>query len=216
MTHSSPDSIDECLRLAEIFENAAAVETIGRGHGRLPVGSAKIIAAALRDQAAAAFAMRAPAQAASDWRDDPSADERWNAGVDFVMKLLCDYLGVDPAAVTWDAATETVEGDVSAVIGNILRAKYGEDWGPAAASKVAPDPDAWMREDGSAATINPMIAAGWKAQGGQAVPLYAALPQIPCTVHDTIIGPHGTGICRQCGETILRVSKLAANAPRKS
>lgn len=44
--------------------------------------------------------------------DDPSADERWNAGVDMVMKSLCDYLGVDPNAVTdlffktvWEAAT---------------------------------------------------------------------------------------------------------------
>jgi hypothetical protein len=66
-----------------------------------------------------------------DWRDDPSSDERWNAGVDCAMKLFCDYLGVDPSTVTWDAATETVDGDVSAVIGNILRTKYGEDWSPA-------------------------------------------------------------------------------------
>jgi hypothetical protein len=63
-----------------------------------------------------------------DWRDDPSSDERWNAGVDCAMKLFCDYLGVDPDAVTWDAATETVDGDISAVIGNILRAKFGEDY----------------------------------------------------------------------------------------
>lgn len=39
---------------------------------------------------------------------------------------------------------------------------------------ASPDPEAWMRDDGSAATINPMIAAGWKAQGGRAIPLYAA------------------------------------------
>ena len=65
-----------------------------------------------------------------NWRDDPSADERWNAGLDFGMSKLCAYLGVDPAAVTWDAATETLDGDVCAVIGNILRAKYGDDWGP--------------------------------------------------------------------------------------
>jgi hypothetical protein len=65
-----------------------------------------------------------------DWRDDPSSDERWNAGVDLVMMSLCDYLGVDPHEVTWDAATETVDGDISAVIGNILRTKFGEGWGP--------------------------------------------------------------------------------------
>jgi hypothetical protein len=70
-----------------------------------------------------------------DWKDDPSADERWNAGVDCAMKLLCDYLGVDPNAVTWDAATETVDGDISAVIGNILRSKFCEDWSP-----VSPTP----------------------------------------------------------------------------
>jgi hypothetical protein len=82
----------------------------------------------------AASALTVPAQRPlppDDWKDDPSADERWNAGVDCAMKLFCDYLGVDPNAVTWDAATETVDGDISAVIGNILRTKYGEDWSPA-------------------------------------------------------------------------------------
>lgn len=69
---------------------------------------------------------------ADDWRNDPTADERWNAGCDFAMTRLCAYLNVDPASVSWDAATETVEGDVSAVIGNILTVKFGEDWSPAA------------------------------------------------------------------------------------
>lgn len=67
---------------------------------------------------------------ADDWRDDPGADERWNAGLDFAMVRFCQYLGVDPGSVSWDAATETLDGDVSAVIGNILRAKFGEDWAP--------------------------------------------------------------------------------------
>jgi len=101
------------------------------------------------DICAAYDALCGGAQAApepDDWREDPSADERWNAGVDFVMKLLCDFLGVDPDDVTWDAATETVDGDVSAVIGNILRTKYGEDWGPSdgaiyAAASKAETPD---------------------------------------------------------------------------
>lgn len=66
----------------------------------------------------------------NDWKEDPSADERWNAGVDFAMVRFCHALGVDPKSVNWDAATETVEGDVSAVIGNILRAKLGEEWSP--------------------------------------------------------------------------------------
>jgi len=38
-----------------------------------------------------------------------------------------------PAATSqsfsFDAATETFAGDVQAVIGNVLRAKYGDDWG---------------------------------------------------------------------------------------
>lgn len=46
------------------------------------------------------------------------------------MTQLCSYLDVDRGSVSWDAATETVEGDVSAVIGNILAAKFGENWSP--------------------------------------------------------------------------------------
>jgi len=72
------------------------------------------------------------------WRDDPSADERWNAGLDFGMSQLCAYLGVDTNSVTWDAATETLDGDVRSVIGNILRAKYGEDWGPTLGTPPVP------------------------------------------------------------------------------
>ncbi len=66
--------------------------------------------------------------AETDWKDDPSADERWQAGCDFAMVQLCEALGVDPKSVRWDAATETLDGDVSAVIWNILRAKMGDDW----------------------------------------------------------------------------------------
>jgi len=63
-----------------------------------------------------------------DWRDDPSADERWNAGCDYAMVQLCAVLGVDPKDVRWDAATETLDGDVCAAISNVFRVKYGEDW----------------------------------------------------------------------------------------
>lgn len=63
-------------------------------------------------------------------RDDPSADPAWNDGCDFAMTQLCIFLSVNQNDVRWDAATETVDGDVQAVIGNILRAKFGEDWGP--------------------------------------------------------------------------------------
>lgn len=73
--------------------------------------------------------------AADDWREDPSVDERWQAGCDFVMVHLCKALDVDPQAVRWDAATETLDGDVIAVIWNILRAKMGEDWDPDTAAR---------------------------------------------------------------------------------
>ena len=61
---------------------------------------------------------------------DPTASAEWNNGCDFAMIQLCRFLGVDHSSIHWDAATETVDGDVQAVIGNILRAKFGEDWGP--------------------------------------------------------------------------------------
>ena len=76
-----------------------------------------------------AIAALAPAEAGgADWRNDPTADERWNAGCDFAMTMLCQVVKADPDKVSWDAATETLEGDVSAVIGNILTEGLGEDW----------------------------------------------------------------------------------------
>ncbi|WP_404470790.1 hypothetical protein [Bradyrhizobium ottawaense] len=62
--------------------------------------------------------------------EDPTASKEWNEGCDFALEQLGKYLGIDLSTITWDGATETVEGDVDAVIGNILRAKFGEDWGP--------------------------------------------------------------------------------------
>ena len=66
----------------------------------------------------------------NDWRADPSADGRWQAGCDFALVQLCEAIGVDPKSVRWDAATETLDGDVNAVIWNILRARFGDDWDP--------------------------------------------------------------------------------------
>lgn len=76
--------------------------------------------------------------------DDPTAALRREAAsqptdqaedecIDFALLQLCGFLGVDPQSVSWDAATETRDGDVRAVIGNILRAKFGEEWDPKAA-----------------------------------------------------------------------------------
>ena len=63
-----------------------------------------------------------------DWRDDPSADDRWNAGCQFAQDQLCKVLGVAPKLVNWDAATETLDGDVQSVTCKILTAGLGEEW----------------------------------------------------------------------------------------
>lgn len=73
-----------------------------------------------------------------DWRDDPAADERWNDGCDFVMQQLCAVLAVEQESVTWEAATETVDGDVQAVLRNILDAGLGGGWRDGAAPPTAP------------------------------------------------------------------------------
>jgi hypothetical protein len=73
-------------------------------------------------------ALSQPHPVDENWRDDPSADERWNAGIDYGQTQLCAVLGVDPTSVSWDAATETLDGDVQSVIGNILTARFGDDW----------------------------------------------------------------------------------------
>ena len=83
---------------------------------------------------------REPVGSDEAWRQDPSSDERWNAGCDFAMLQLCAYLDVDPDSVNWDAATETVDGDVQAVIGNIMRSRLGEDFDPTVSQSPAATP----------------------------------------------------------------------------
>ncbi|BBB99364.1 hypothetical protein [Bradyrhizobium elkanii] len=100
----------------------AALEMHGPDHAGLLLGALAKIDRAIG-------ASRVVAQGAMQ-DDDPTANEQWNAGCDFALAHLCKFLGVDFKAVSWDAATETVDGDVLAVIGNILRVKFGEDWGP--------------------------------------------------------------------------------------
>lgn len=79
---------------------------------------------------------------------DLTSDERWNKGCDFAMEQLCKLLGIDQGDVLWDAATETVDGDVQSVLGNILRAKYGGDYSPKASW---PSPAEKIGEDWSCA-----------------------------------------------------------------
>lgn len=62
------------------------------------------------------------------WGEDPTADEGWNAGCQFAQDQLCKVLGVDPHSIDWDAATETLDGDVQSVTCKILTAGLGDDW----------------------------------------------------------------------------------------
>lgn len=64
------------------------------------------------------------------WGDKNHSSEQWQSGCEFALLQLCHVLNVDPKTVTWDVATETLDGDVRAVIDNIVREKYGEDWDP--------------------------------------------------------------------------------------
>jgi hypothetical protein len=92
-------------------------------------GSDRILAAGLTPPDTAA---------ADDWRSDPSGDGRWIAGCDFAITQMAAVLGIEPDAFSWDAATEELEGDVRAVIGNVLTAKFGDDWpNTAAADRIA-------------------------------------------------------------------------------
>lgn len=93
-------------------------------------------------------------------RDDPSADERWQAGLDYGMERFCSMLGVDPKDVRWDAATEELDGDVCAVIGNILRVKFGDDFDP-----MKPLPAAGMGADEIARASNWKLVDGTMTTG---------------------------------------------------
>ncbi|MGG3810913.1 DUF3850 domain-containing protein [Methylorubrum rhodesianum] len=85
------------------------------------------------------------AETEENWRADPSADERWCAGVDYAQEQLCHVLGVDPSDVNWDAATETLDGDMQAVICTILAAWGGDDWQALAARPEAPSDAGWSQ-----------------------------------------------------------------------
>lgn len=49
-------------------------------------------------------------------------------GVDETLNLLCKALGLDSSKVDHEAATETVDGDISVVIHRILDTRFGEGW----------------------------------------------------------------------------------------
>lgn len=62
-----------------------------------------------------------------------------------------------------------------------------------------PDPDAWMREDSSAATINPATAHQWKAWGQGCIPLYrhpATERRSPAECESVSVDDLADSICR--------------------
>lgn len=120
-------------------EMYAAARDWSRGKYGMPIGDEAsrgcwqvMLWRAPVDLCALAAAPATPEPAAGgerdNWRDDPSADDRWNAGLDYGQTQLCAVLGVDPQSVSWDAATETLDGDVQSVICNILTVWGGDDW----------------------------------------------------------------------------------------
>lgn len=56
------------------------------------------------------------------------ANGELDAGINYAIERLCEILDIDPKSISWDAATETMDGDVSSVICNVLIAAYGEEW----------------------------------------------------------------------------------------
>ena len=80
----------------------------------------------LRPELAARRAANTPVDGVDE--EDLASDERWNEGVNYAIKQLCELLGIDWRTINWDAATETLDGDVRSVIGNVLVAAYGEEW----------------------------------------------------------------------------------------
>lgn len=94
------------------------------------------------------------------WRDDPAADERWNAGCDYAMQQLCVVLGVDPQSIVWDAATETLDGDVRAQATNVIVARFGDDWRTLYTSPVDP---AAIRAEARREALEEGAKAGWNA-----------------------------------------------------
>lgn len=128
---------------------------------------------------------------------------------------------------------------VSGATGYLYTEKLPFEPGPGVRVRREPEPlyagvaqgvqeiDAWMRADGSAATVNPMTAGMWKAQGHTIEPLYRhPASQVPSTnqgcepapgyrmgltygdgykagcSHAAIISLDGKWHCQKCGDAI--------------
>ncbi len=131
--------------------------------------------------------------------DDPTSDERWQAGLDYAMEQFCHVLRVDPKDVTWDAATEELEGDVRAVIGNILRAKYGEDFDPKTDLLQIMEEECWTLR-----CIDLPTGGGDSDIGWEAVQHHMAKP------HDRVVGFGKTP--KEALQAALTASKASGEA----
>lgn len=52
----------------------------------------------------------------------------FHSGLVFAVEALAIVLGISVDDFSHDAATETIEGDLMAVMANALDAKFGEEW----------------------------------------------------------------------------------------
>lgn len=112
----------------EQFEAIGMIQEITDRADAMDLGLVKYPTEQIKLLLAALASIPSQTEGQEDWRDDPSSDERWNAGLDYAMDQFCVVLDVDKSQVNWDAATETLDGDVQAVIWNIIRAKFGESF----------------------------------------------------------------------------------------
>jgi len=65
----------------------------------------------------------------------------FDSGVTYTIELLVKTLGVPSESVSWDAATETHDGDVGSVIYSALTSAFGEDWPHALAARPEGAPE---------------------------------------------------------------------------
>lgn len=154
-------------------------------------GACPIAVNAWSDSAVTAWNTRslsAPTPTEVGDHEDLASDERWNAGVNYAIERLCEIFGIDPKAINWDAATETLDGDVMSVICNVLVAAYGEEWSSNARQTAAirtalstptevGEVVAWRGEIPGGVrkfTAIRRVSEIWADQGLAVVPLYAS------------------------------------------
>lgn len=166
----------------------------GRGHGGLGMDDNPALkeqqrfAAFVVDALNAAESTRSTPGTGSVEEDDAdlASDEKWNAGVNYAIERLCQIFDVDPKSISWDAATETLDGDVMSVLCNVLVAAYGEEWSSqprdtvivrAALLSASKEPEGWR--DIASAPKDETEILGWTPQGCSIVYWVEASPIYP-------------------------------------